>query len=557
MNATTTQSHMLTSPAVLTIDLSKPIVDKLSDNMADYLSFPSFEFSPPLSLYSSVEALKMAAIDPNIKGIYIKIPLLTSPSQSTLYELREALEEFKRTAPDKFIISYGNAYDQSAVYLSSVADDVYLHPMGGVAWVGMSATTTFYTGTLDKLGIEPQIIRVGTFKSAVEPFTLKKMSAENRNQLQSIIDSHWEFMVEQVAQSRNRTTEELEKAATDIETFNAEGALKTGLVDSLLYVDQVEDIIAKRIGAKSPHTISLQNYAQQYPPSTNLNGMNRKVQVIVASGEIVEEGMGSGGIVGTELAKQIAAARKDSSVKAIVLRVDSPGGSAIASDEIYREVQLAVETKPLIISMGAYAASGGYWIAAPATKIVANPMTLTGSIGVFGMLFNLQEGAENILGLSFDEVKTNPSADMGSLIRPLSTLERQRIQQSINQVYERFVTLVSDNRGMTTQGVDSIAQGRVWTGLQGLEKGLVDEIGTLQTAIKIAAKEANIEDNYSVYSTRAKDQEFFDLLMSSSASLLKTIMPSVFDDEIEALLKQLDQKQGTSQARLPFNVEIH
>ncbi len=557
MDAATPSDFVLSRNSALTIDLSKPIVDKLSDDMTEYISFPSLEFTPPTTIYNSVEAIKMAAIDPKISGIYIKVPTLIASSTSTIYELREALIEFKENAPDKFIIAYGNNYDQSAVYLTSIADEVYMHPMGGVAWAGMSATTTFYTGTLEKLGIEPQIIRVGTFKSAVEPFMLKKLSDENREQLQSIVDSQWDYIVEEVSAGRNLSPDRLQEAANNLEALTAKGAREVGLVDSLFYIDQVGDRIAERMGSEKPHYISLENYALRYSGNVNINALDKRVELIFASGEIVEKGLGSGGIVGIELARQIATARKDPSVKAIVLRVNSPGGSVIASDEIYREVELAAKEKPLVISMGTYAASGGYWISAPAVKIISNPSTITGSIGVFGTLFSVKEGAEDILGLSFDGVKTNPSADMGSILRPLTPFEKERMQVMINSIYTDFITLVSKNRHMPTQRVDSIAQGRVWTGLQGLNNGLVDEIGTLQDAIKIAAKEAGIEDNYSVSQSKKAEQGFWDVVMSTSASVIEAVLPSsVLDDHTQLLLDQVEQKQGAAQARIPFNINI-
>ncbi|MFI3299407.1 MAG: signal peptide peptidase SppA [Rikenellaceae bacterium] len=544
--------QIVKSNSVLTIDLSKQIVEELSENPSDYLDFSTFKFTPPSTLSNTLMALEKAAIDPKIKGVYIKVPLMMANSSTMLYELRCALEQFKKEAPDKFVVSYGENYSQGALYLCSVAQEVFVNPMGGVSWMGMSASSTFYTNTLKKLGIEAEIIRYGKFKGAVEPFMLTKMSSENKEQLQSIIDSNWGYITSQIAEARGVSTESLNAVANNLSAFNAEGAKEAGLVDQILYSDQVEEWMEKRVGDEKLKFISLNTYAMA-SNSYNVGGDNL-VEVIYASGEIADTG--SDGIIGTTMANKIKKARKDDKVKAIVLRVNSPGGSALASDVIWREVELAAAEKPLVVSMGNYAASGGYWISAPATKIVASPLTLTGSIGVFGMTFNASKGAEDILGLNFDGVTTNPYADMGSMVRPLSTLERARLQENVNTIYGKFLDKVSQGRGMTTGAVDSIGQGRVWSGLQALENGLVDKLGTLGCAIELAAREAGIENNYRVHTKKSDKNLLMELLSSSASAMIKAFSPSLMPQDMSKIVETIKQNDRKVQARIPLNIEI-
>ncbi|MFI3288087.1 MAG: signal peptide peptidase SppA [Rikenellaceae bacterium] len=541
---------------VLTVDLSKPIVETVSSDMSQYIDFSSFSMTLPTTLYAAVEAIEKAAIDPKIEGIYIKVPMVMAVSSESLYELREVLKNFKSQAPDKFLVAYGDVYSQGALYLTSVADKVFLNPSGGVSWFGMAVSPMFYKGTLEKLGIEPEVIRHGKFKGAVEPYILDKLSAENRLQYQSLIDSYWNYYLKEIAEARSLSVDVLQKAATNLEVQNAKAAKGIGLVDELYYKDELSAWIEETLGTEDYSTVSLADYSKLSSLNALMNVSKNEIQIIYASGEIVDSG-DSDQIVGSKLAKKIEKARKDDKVKAIILRVDSPGGSALASDVIGREMSLAVEQKPVIISMGSYAASGGYWISAVSSKIVAAPNTLTGSIGVFGLLFNAQKGANDILGITVDPVKTNPSADLGSMMRPLTATERQYFQNGVEEVYTNFIERVALGRDMTTQSVDEIGQGRVWSGLQALDNGLIDEIGTLNDAVRIAALEAGIEGDYVVKQASNSNDDFLSVLMQSTQGVLSRIAPSIFGVSMDVSIKeQLETLQGKAQARLPFEFEV-
>lgn len=549
--------YSLEGNSVLTIDLKDPLVEHVSSNMMEYFSFSDFSISAPSSIYDITKMVKQAAIDPDIKGIYIKVPMVVSSSTTVLYELRTALEIFRDIAPDKFIVTYGDAYSRTALYLSSVATRVCVSPMGVVEWLGMAVMPTFYKGTLDKLGIEPQIIRNGKFKGAVEPFMLTSLSKENRLQYQSLIDSQWEYIVGAIAKSRGVKSADLLKAADELSIQSASDALDAGLVDEVIYADEVEDWIKEELDIEKVKYTSIKEYRRSSAVNLALNTVSKnRVEVIYAIGEISDMGSESDGIIGEKLAARIAKARENDRVKAIVIRVNSPGGSAIASEVINREVVLATKEKPVVISMGEYAASGGYWFAAQATSIVSSPMTLTGSIGAFGLMFNVQKGAEEILGITTDPVVTSKSADFYYMMRPLTALERRYMQNQVDRVYKDFIALVADGRDMSVAQVDSIGQGRVWSGLQGLENGLVDKIGTLSDAIEIAAEEAGIEDDYSVLVSKKSDNIFLSTLMGSSASVLSRVMPSFVGLQTLDYIGKLKRDHKTIQARLPFNLEI-
>lgn len=488
------------SGSVLVIDMEKSIVETTSENVIDYLDFSTFEVKTPITIYDMRQAIERAAIDPTIEGVYIKFPLLYESSSIAVYELRAALESFKQQSPSKFIVTYGDAYSQQGLYLASIADEVCVNPMGAVQWTGMAVMPMFYKKMLSKLGIEPQVIRYGKFKGAVEPYILDGLSKENKEQMQSMVDSNWDYMVREIARSRKLDAAQLFAAANDLLVSTVEQAQESGLIDKLCYKDELNDWLDSKVDGKKATFVELTEYSlTDRIGSTKSNSSNR-IEVIYAQGTIVDEATGSNSaeIVGADLASKISKARKNDNIKAIVLRVDSPGGSAIASEVIAREVRLAVEDKPVVISMGEYAASGGYWLSAPSTKIVASPLTLTGSIGVFGLMFSVEKGAEDILGITVDPVLSSTYADFGSMMRPLSALERQVIQNSVNSIYGKFIENVALGRNMTTEAVDEIGQGRIWTGSQGFENGLVDVVGTFGDAISLAADEAGLGSDYRV-----------------------------------------------------------
>lgn len=556
-SSTEDQPYTMKPKSVLVVDFADPIVETTDGNLLNMIDFASMEITHSITCYDVVRMIKNAAIEPSIKGIYLKFPLTPAASPTTMYELREALAEFRRVSPEKFVVAYSDGYSQVALYLSSVATSVYLNPAGGIEWQGLSMTSMFYKGTLDKLGVTPEIIRNGKFKGAVEPFMLDKMSDENREQLTSIISSSWNYLLGQIASARSLDTAMLNNAATNLSILTAMDAAKIGLVDKVLYADQVEDELKALSGADADDNhcncnyLSLREYRRSGGLGKENSASKNHVEVIYAVGEIVDQGKNEQQIVGSELAKKIAKARKCDDVKAIVLRVNSPGGSALASDLIWREMELAKAVKPVVVSMGTYAASGGYWISAPATTIVSSPLTITGSIGVFGLLFNAEKGMKDHLGLTFDVVKTNHSADLGSFVRPMSALERHYIQSSVDTIYQNFLTKVAAGRSMNRDSVDMIGQGRVWTGLQGKELGLVDEIGTLTRAIELAAIEAKIENDYKVTINGGVKKSFFEMFVDLSGTTAAKIL-GLTVNPVEMALEKLKAEQGTIKAIYPF-----
>lgn len=557
-------TYKVAKNSVLVLDLGADIVETSgasSNSPMEVFDLLSGKFADKITTYNAVKLIESAAIDPNIKGIYIKVPLEMSVSANALYELRTALQNFKEsTSGSKFIISYGDYYSQGAIYLSSVADKVYLNSAGMVNWSGMAASVMFYKGTMDKLGIEPEIIRHGTFKGAVEPFMLDKMSDANRLQYEDMLGSIWGYFVGQVASSRSLDSASLQAAATELAATTASGALKIGVVDSLFYMDELIADLKVRTGDKEPKMMTLSEYKRSGAGVTYPTG--QRVALIYADGDIVDQGDNSGfsggsSIVGNNLAGIIRSAREDEKVKAIVLRVNSPGGSVVASDIIYREVYLARQQKPVVISMGNYAASGGYWISAPADAIVASPMTITGSIGVFGLMFNVEKGAREKLGITMDVVKTNPSADMGNMFRGLSPYERQIRQNGVDSIYNQFVALVASGRNMSFADVDSIASGRVWSGLQGLNNGLVDQCGTLSDAIALAAQKAGVEGDYSVKTYTKTPSTIFEIFSNSMQNAAAKVFGSVKSEAmIQAeKVEKILRLQGV-QAVVPYKIEI-
>jgi protease IV len=477
---------------LLEINLSEKIVDRSSDFSFD-LGALSDE-PTALGLDDILIAIEKAKYDDNIKGIYLNIDVVNS-SMASLEEVRDKLQEFKDST-DKFILAYSEMYSQKAYYISSIADKVYLHPEGFLEFKGLSYEGMFFKEALEKLEVEPQIIRHGKFKSAVEPFILDKMSESNRKQVKRFISSIWEDMKTDIASGRDLPEDELNTIAEGLLVQSAKDALDYKLADALQYEDQIEDTLRKKIGIKEDkeiEKISLKAYSQIGVSSKKKKFSKDKIAVIFAQGAI-NSGEGDNESIGSvTTSNAIKKARKDDKIKAIVLRVNSPGGSALASETILREMELAKAVKPVVVSMGDVAASGGYYIACKADTIVANPTTITGSIGVFGVLMNFEKMMKNKLGITTDRVKTNAFADLASPTRPLTQEERAIIQNQVERVYDKFITHVAEGRNMSKEEVDSIGQGRVWTGKDALELGLVDVMGGMEDAITIAADMAELE----------------------------------------------------------------
>ena len=499
--------------------------------------------------------LNKAADDSNIAGIYLDLSTV-SASSATLKEIRDKLIEFKKSG--KFIISYSEGYSQGAYYLASVADEVMLNPDGMLDFHGMSAQLMFYKNVLEKLGVEMQIVRGpnNRYKSAVEPYFLDKMSEANREQMETLLSSVWGDLINDISASRNISPEKLNQIADSIETmFSAEKALENKLVDRLAYKDEVIERLKERTSTEKINSISNADYAIACKDTKTTK---EKIAVVYAIGSI-NGGEGDDTSIGSETtSKAIRKARTDKNVKAIVLRVNSPGGSALASEVIRREIELAQKEKPVIVSMGDYAASGGYWISTNTDRIFAQPTTLTGSIGVFGVIPNAQELLTDKIGLTFDEVKTNANANFGGITKPLTPFQMAKLNESVAKTYNDFTSLVGKTRNLRQSYVDSIAQGRVWSGRDALEIGLVDELGGLEKAIAYAAEKAELKD-YSIMEL-PKQKDVFEKLMEMTKpdndfdAIMKTKLGNYYP-YFEAL-KNIATTDDPIQARIPFDMVI-
>ena len=541
--------------SVLKIDLAESIVDQpVNDPLAGFDPM-SMNVQKSVSNMQVMNAIESAAQDDNIEGIYINLTGAGTASAALLEEVRDYITAFKESG--KFVVAYGEVYSQGGYYLASVADSIFLNPVGEMEWRGLAMQVMFYKGALDKLGIEPQVFRHGTFKSAVEPYILNRMSPENRTQMETIANSIWGTMVADIAKERNLSIDSLNMFATDLSAMMAEDALANRMVDGLKYEDEVEDILREKLELDADEDITfvtLGEYiaAKPYTPSYSDN----KIEVIYAEGQIVQGTSEQGTLGSSTLADQLAEARLDEEVKAVVLRVNSPGGSALASEVIWREMELLRQQKPVIVSMGDYAASGGYYISAPADAIIADATTLTGSIGVFGLMFNAEKALNNKLGITIDVAKTNPSADMGMPFRAVSSTERSKIMRSIEQVYSTFVNHVADGRNMTFDSVDAIGQGRVWTGNDGNRIGLVDEIGGLKYAIAVAADKAECLDDYMVRESMGEPTGLAALLSSLEAHIsdrkMRKEMGAMYDEYRS--LRALMENEGVQALALPIEI---
>lgn len=542
--------------SILYVDLKQEIVDRGSEDPFKGFDFASFQPNSPIGLNQILKAIANAKEDSNIKGILLELDAVNAGAATT-EEIRNALIDFKSSG--KFIYAYSDTYSQKAYYLASVADSVFLNPEGMIEWLGLRSEVMFFKKTLEKLGVEPQILRHGKFKSAVEPFMLDKMSPENREQTLTYVSSIWNQWVKGISETRGISADKLNSLANNMEIFNAKKALVNKLVDGLIYKDELIATLKTKLGIEEKKDISsieLKKYFKA-PEVAKRKFSKNKIAVIYASGEI---GMGEGDDdnIGSEgLSRTIRKARRDSSIKAIVFRINSPGGSALASEVIWREVDLAAKVKPVIVSMGDVAASGGYYIAAPATTIMANPTTITGSIGVFGLFFNLQKALDNKLGITVDVVKTNDHADFFSVFRPMTAEEKAVGQMFIEQTYQTFIGHVSAGRGIPVEQVDAIGQGRVWSGVNAKDIKLVDEFGGLTDAIKLAAEKAGLE-NYRLVEL-PKQKKLFEQLMEDMSAEAKAWM---LKDELGLSFKAYNRiksmlnNQGV-QARIPYDIEVY
>ncbi len=504
VSSMSTETVTIKDNSILHLELNQPIKERSSKNPFEDFDLSNFSSNQQLGLNDILKNIDKASKDNKIKGIYIDIPSFQG-GLATVEEIRNALLAFKKSG--KFIYAYGDFYSQGSYYLASTADKIYLNPEGQVALNGIASESMFFKGTLEKLEIEPQVIRHGKFKSAIEPFILEKMSPENRVQVAAFVDPIWKHISDEICKSRKIDQSTFKNMVDSMQLENAADAKRLKVVDETAYFDEFTAQVARKMGIKSNKELPLISLSQ-YSKTTDKSGVKlamAKIAVIYAVGDI-GNGEGNDETIGSDrLSATIRKARLDDKIKAIVLRVNSPGGDALASEEIWREVSLAKKSKPVIVSMGDLAASGGYYISCAADKIVAQPNTLTGSIGVFGLLFNAEKMLKNKLGVTTDIYKTNPYTDMGTIARPLTSSEAIILQKEVDRIYDVFTRRVAEGRGMSQAMVDSLGQGRVWSGINALQNGLADTLGGIETAISIAAKQAKLTEYRIIQLPEQKD----------------------------------------------------
>ena len=522
-----------------------PIMDLMGEKFASY------------GLDDILSSIQKAKDNENIKGIYLQ-PSVFIAEYPSLEEIRKALSDFKESG--KFIVAYADQYTQEMYYLASVADKIIVNPQGSIALHGLASQAMFYTDLMKKLGIEMQIFKVGTYKAAVEPFIATEMSDANREQISVYLNSVWERTLEDISESRNISMEKLNQYADNMMDLKmAEEYVACGLADTLLYKDGVLDYLKTMIGCEKDENLrtlsveDMKNVKRNIP----LDKSGNIIAVYYAFGEIDASIPSNEGINPEKVINDLRKIREDESIKALVFRVNSPGGSAYGSEQIWREIVLMREKKPVIVSMGDYAASGGYYISCAADCIVANPTTLTGSIGIFGMFPNFDGLLNDKLGLHFDIVKTNKFADLGSRNRPFNEGEKEILQNYINNGYELFVKRCADGRGMSTEAIKKIAEGRVWTGAAAKELGLVDELGGLDKALEIAAQKAEV-DSYSVINFPSPENPILSLLNNSKEDYIQGQISNTMGEYYDYIkfiqnMKDMDHIQ----ARMPFILNIH
>jgi protease-4 len=551
------KSVSISDNSILVLKAGVTIPDRGNQNPFSGIDLFNMTFTPAPGLNEILQNIEKASSDSKIKGILIENGLLPS-GWATTGEIRNALEKFRMDG--KFVISYSDyVMTQQCYYLSTVADKIYINPGSMVDFKGLSSEVMFYKKALEKLGVEVQVTRHGKFKGAVEPFMLEKLSEENKAQIRDYAGSIWEHVIETISVSRNIPAEQLNLLADKLSGYIAANALENKLVDGLMFRDALIDTLKALSGistGKDLNLVSMTKYSKVPDPNKTISIKNR-IAVVYASGTIVTGKGNENNIGGNYYAEIIRKERLDTSVKAIVLRVNSPGGNPIASDIMWRELDLAAKVKPVVISMGNYAASGGYFISAPATKIYANPTTISGSIGVYGLIPNAGKLLEQKLGLSTEIVNTNKNSDFPSIYRPMNIYEKEVMQMRIENVYSDFVAKVASGRKMTAESVDSIGQGRVWSGTRAQKIGLVDEIGGLKAAIKGAAKLAGV-DTYSIRELPVIEDPYTRLLSQLGGEIRMSVLKKELGESVKYynMVQEIKDLSGI-QARLPYFIEIH
>ena len=552
---------MASSDTETTVNENSIFVLKLNGSLSERATENPFqsilgEENTNYGLDDILASIQKAKDNENIKGIYLQ-PETFDASFASLEEIRAALIDFKESG--KWIIAYGDQYEQGTYYLASVADKVIVNPQGSIAWHGLASQAVFFKNLLEKIGVDMQIFKVGTYKSAVEPFIATEMSPANREQTTAYLTSIWNKLLEDISASRNLPTDSLNQYADQMmDLKSANEYIACGMADTLMYKDEVLSYLKEMSGRdadESLRTLSLEDM-KNVKRNTPKDKSGNIIAIYYAYGEI-DNGTSAGeGIDSKKVSRDLRKLREDETVKAVVLRVNSPGGSAYGSEQIWNEIVKMTAEKPVVVSMGDYAASGGYYISCAADCIVANPTTLTGSIGIFGMIPSAEKLLNDKLGLDFDIVKTNKFADMGDLSRPFNAAEKEIMQNAINNGYKLFVKRCADGREMTTEAIEKIAEGRVWTGSAAKELGLVDELGGLDKALEIAAEKAGVEA-YSTIAYPAKESMFSSLLNNGKSDYIEGKLEESLREYYHQLkfiknLKEADRVQ----ARLPFEMVI-
>ena len=541
--------------SVLHLNLNRVIQEQTVDNPFAELGMFGSGVNSPLGLIDLKKALKDASTDPKIEGIYLESNFPVA-GFSTLSEIRQSLQEFKDNG--KFIVAYGEFYSEQGYYIASIADAVHMFPEGEVELNGLGSEFVSIKNTLEKIGVEPEIFRVGDYKSAVEPFLNEKMSPENREQTESFLNSIYDTVIERIAASRNIELARLHEISDEMLVREPADAVTYKLIDQLSYQDQMYADIKNRLGLEEEADIEFVS-VNKYMKVTNTDKYSpNKIAVMVASGNIVSGKAGGGQeiIASDSFNEEIRKLRDDNSVKAVVLRINSPGGSALASDAMWREIELLKEKKPVITSMSDYAASGGYYMAMGTDYIMAEPTTITGSIGVFGLWFNAERLLNDKLGVNTDYVSTGRYSNFLSLSKPMTEEERQIMQKSVERTYATFTNKAAEGRDMQIEDLLAVASGRVWSGAQAVENGLVDELGGLDDAVKKAAEMAEVEE-YRVLVFPPKIDFIQELINNLNQDVSVRIAKAQLGElyPIMENIKAIKQYEGP-QARMPFELRI-
>lgn len=551
-----TEEPTVLDNSVLVAEFNTPILDRANDYPFSDFNLGNLDMDAAMGLDQVLKDIRKASIDDDISGIFLNLSAVPA-SMATVEEIRDALLEFKES--DKFIIAHADLYTQKSYYLATAADKVYLTPTGDLDFKGLQARVLLFKRALDKYGIDMQVIRHGAFKSAVEPFLTDEISEANREQLDAMISSVWNKMISEIALARGISEEDLNTYASEMSVTFDHQALEKKMIDGLRYYDEVLDELRELTETDEDDdipSIKLSKYKDVTVEKEKEASSNR-IAVVYAMGNIVTGDAGEGMIGSDRIAKAIRKAREDDKIKAIVLRVNSGGGSALASEVIYREVKLASEVKPVVASLGDVAASGGYYIVCPADTIVASETTITGSIGVFGLIPNFKELMNEKIGITTGVVKTNKYADIMSTTRPLTEDERAMIQDYVDDTYTTFVNHVAEGRSMTFEEVDAIGSGRVWSGVNAMENGLIDVYGGLEKSIEIAAEMADLE-NYRIRSLPALEDPFTMLMKELTGEAKMRMIRKELGSSYELYKKaeEISDMQGL-QAVMPYSIDIY